>query len=276
MGDSLLIWRISTLARRRRADHPPQGQANQGGRSPRSRGDRDLPGGKQGHQPGAPAAGSRSRSFRTPAEGKVLKNKTAEFRIAVTNTGDGPCAERDHPGQAQPWLAPRDRRAERGEQLRAADPGARAGPARGARSPDRRRLQGGEQWCRVPAKSTDVDFVKEAAEVERTIEVVEPKLKMTLVGPDKRFTDTVAPYAITLENLGTRRRGTSRSWRRSGSAAGWSPVPPGAKYDPASRRLQWTIPQIDPNEKASLSLRGSDGRHQRLRDERRGTGRQRL
>ena len=26
-------------------------------------------------------------------------------------------------------------------------------------------------------------------------------------------------------------------------------VPPGAKYDSASRRLQWTIPQIDPSEK---------------------------
>ena len=80
-------------------------------------------------------------------------------------------------------------------------------------------------------------------------EVVEPKLKMTLAGPDKRFTDTVASYAITLENPGTAPAKNLKVMATLGVSGRLVAVPPGAKYDSASRRLQWTIPQIDPNEK---------------------------
>ncbi len=110
-------------------------------------------------------------------------------------------------------------------------------------------IQGGEQWCRITATSTDVDFEKESAQVERKLEVVEPKLKMTLTGPDKRYTDTVAPYAITLENPGTAPAKNVKVMATLGVSGRLVAVPPGAKYDSASRRLQWTIPQIDPNEK---------------------------
>ena len=50
----------------------------------------------------------------TPAEGKVLKNKTAEFRIAVTNTGDGPARNVTVQAKLSPGIASRHRRAERG------------------------------------------------------------------------------------------------------------------------------------------------------------------
>ena len=35
------------------------------------------------------------------------------------------------------------------------------------------------------------------------IEVVEPKLKLAIDGPDERFTDTIADYTITVQNPGT-------------------------------------------------------------------------
>ena len=140
--------------------------------------------------------------MQNPTDAKVLKNKTAEFRIAVTNTGDGPARNVIVQAKLSPGL--RHDTGERNEDNSFELPIPQIGPGQ------REELdpltvdatQGGAQWCKVSAKSTDVVFVKEEAEVTRTIEVVEPKLKLTLTGPDKRFTDTVAPYAITLENLG--------------------------------------------------------------------------
>ena len=49
-----------------------------------------VPGRAARRPAGCSGPGSRWRSCRIPTDGKVLKNKTAEFRIAVTNTGDGP------------------------------------------------------------------------------------------------------------------------------------------------------------------------------------------
>ena len=249
MGDSLLIWRISTL---------PAGTE----RIILLKARPTKAGGALDHAATVTfQAGSKATSrvlrprlklevVQTPVEGKVLKNKTAEFRIAVTNTGDGPARERDHPGQAQPW--PARTRPESGTRRTVSSCRSRSS------APGQREdldpltvdaLQGGEQWCRITANSTDVDFEKEAAQVERRFEVVEPKLKMTLAGPDKRFTDTVASYAITLENPGTAPAKNVKVMATLGVSGRLMAVPPGAKYDPASRRLQWTIPQIDPNEK---------------------------
>ena len=142
MGDSLLSWRISTL---------PAGSE----RVILLKVKPTKAGGALDHAATVTfQAGSKATSrvlrprlklevVQTPAEGKVLKNKTAEFRIAVTNTGDGPARNVTVQAKLSPGLAPRDRRAERGQQLRAADPGARARPARGARPADRRRHPGG-------------------------------------------------------------------------------------------------------------------------------------
>jgi hypothetical protein len=72
---------------------------------------------------------------------------------------------------------------------------------------------------------------------------------MTLVAPDKRYTDTVAQYAISLENPGTAPARNVKILATLGVSGRLLAVPAGAKYDSASRRLQWTISQIDPAEK---------------------------
>ena len=110
-------------------------------------------------------------------------------------------------------------------------------------------IQGGEQSCTITATSDDVDIDKESAEVIRHLEVVEPKLKMTLTGPDKRFTDTIATYAIALENPGTAAARNVKVLATLGVSGRLVAIPPGAKYDTSSRRLQWTISQIEPREK---------------------------
>jgi hypothetical protein len=185
----------------------------------------------------------------TPAEGKVLKNKSAEFRIAITNTGDGPARNVTVQAKLSPGL--RHDTGERNEDNSFELPIQELGPGqREDLDPlTVEALQGGEQWCRVTTSSADVDFERDSAQITRTIEVVEPKLKMTVSGPDKRYTDTVAPYEITLENPGTAPARNIRVLATLGVSGRLVAVPPGAKYDTASRRLQWTISQLDPREK---------------------------
>ena len=206
----------------------------------------------------------------TPPEGKVLKNKTAEFRIAVTNSGNGPA--RNVTVKAKLSAGLRHDTGERNEDNSFELPIQELGPGqREDLDPlTVEAIQGGPQSCTVTALSEDVDFDKESAEAVRNIDVVEPKLKMTLAGPDKRYTDTIASYSITLDNPGTAPARNVKVLATLGVSGRLVAVPPGAKYDTSSRRLQWTIPQIDFNEKPhALDFRGPHGRHQRLRGPRR-------
>jgi uncharacterized repeat protein (TIGR01451 family) len=184
-----------------------------------------------------------------PTDGKVLKNKTAEFRIAIRNTGDGPARNVTVLAKLSPGL--RHDTSERNEdnsfKLSIQELGAGQREELDPLTVDA--IQGGQQSCMVKATSPDVVFDKEEADANRTVEVVEPKLTLTLTGPDKRFTDTVAPYAITLENQGTAPAKNVRVLTTLGVSGRLVAVPPGAKYDIASRRLQWSIPQIDVGEK---------------------------
>ncbi len=201
-----------------------------------------------------------------PTDGKVLKNKTAEFRIAITNTGDGPARNVIVHAKLSPGL--RHDSSERNEDnsfelpIQQINPGQRE--ELDPLTVDA--IQGGAQWCRVNATSTDVVFAKEEAEVTRNIEVVEPKLRLALAAPDKRYTDTVAPYTLTLENT---RHGAGQERARSGDpgrrAAVWSRFPrrevrlglaPAAMDNPPDRPRR---------EAPDPGLRSSHGRHQRLR-----------
>ncbi len=185
----------------------------------------------------------------TPTEGKVLKNKTAEFRISVTNSGNGPA--RNVTVKAKLTNGLRHDTGERNEENSFELPIQELGPGqREDLDPlTVEAIQGGAQTCTVTATSDDVDLDKESAEVTRNLDVVEPKLKMTLTGPDKRFTDTTASYAIALENPGTAPARNVKVLATLGVSGRLVAIPPGAKYDTASRRLQWTISQIDSLEK---------------------------
>ena len=186
----------------------------------------------------------------TPTEGKVLKNKTAEFRIAVTNSGNGPA--RNVIVKAKLSAGLRHDTGERNEDNSFELPIQELGPGqREDLDPlTVEAIQGGEQSCTVTATSDDVDLDRELAEIIRKLDVVEPKLQMTLTGPDKRFTDTIASYAIALENPGSAPAKNVKVLATLGVSGRLVAVPPGAKYDTSTRRLLWTIPQIDPHAKS--------------------------
>ncbi|MFO0891022.1 MAG: hypothetical protein U0790_17995 [Isosphaeraceae bacterium] len=184
-----------------------------------------------------------------PAEGKVLKNRTAEFRIAVTNIGDGPARNVLVQAKLSPGL--RHDTGEHNEDNSFELPLSElaAGQREDLDPLTLDAIQGGEQWCKISATSNDVDFDKESAEVIRTLHVVEPKLKMTLSAPESCITDAVAKYSIVLENTGDAPAKNVKVLATLGVSGRLVGIPSGAKYDSSSRRLLWTIPQIDPGEK---------------------------
>jgi uncharacterized repeat protein (TIGR01451 family) len=164
-----------------------------------------------------------------PTEGKVLKNKTAEFRIAITNTGDGPARNVIVHAKLSPGL--RHDSSERNEDNSFELPIQQlsAGQREELDPLTVDALQGGPQWCRVNATSTDVVFAKEEAEVTRNIEVVEPKSKSSSPSSDWlsrgrtsatpiRWPRTRSPWRM----WALRRPGTYASWPLSGRAVVWS------------------------------------------------------
>jgi uncharacterized repeat protein (TIGR01451 family) len=184
----------------------------------------------------------------TPSVGKVLKGQAVEFKVSVTNTGDGPAREVAIQAKLTPGL--RHESASRGDEqvmYEITIPVIGAGKTETLDPLIADAVVGGDQSCTVIAKSPDVVFKKEEAETTKTVMVVEPKLKLTLNAPDSRYTDTIADYEVVVENPGT---APARKVRIQASLPvnGRLIKEPRsvAEYDPSTRRLQWMIDQIDP------------------------------
>jgi len=188
----------------------------------------------------------------TPTVGKVLKGQSVEFKVSVTNTGDGPARNVAIQAKLTPGL--RHETAPRGDEQMMYEitiPVIGAGKTETLDPLVADALIGGEQSCTVIAKSDDVVFNKEDGQSTKTVSVVEPKLKLTLNGPESRYTDTIADYELILENPGTAPARKVRIQTKlpvSGRLIK-NPKDPGA-YDPATRRLQWMVDQLDPGSKS--------------------------
>jgi uncharacterized repeat protein (TIGR01451 family) len=182
----------------------------------------------------------------TVSKASVLKGQPVEFKIGVTNMGDGPARNvtiraklstglrhgTDEKGDEQtlelviPTLAPNQR-----EEL---DPLVVDA------------IQEGDQACTVTALSPDViPFTKEDAENIKTVTVVAPRLNLAISAPEKRFTDTVAVYEIKVSNPGT---APARKVRVVATlpVSGRLVEAKGARFDSDTRRLQWSIDPIEP------------------------------
>jgi uncharacterized repeat protein (TIGR01451 family) len=186
-----------------------------------------------------------------PTDGKVLKGQAVQFDVTVSNLGDGPArnvaiqakltaglrhevrGKNDEPILYEltlPELMPKQ--SEKLDPL-VADA-----------------VVGGEQSCTVKVTSADAVFVPADAEITKTISVVEPKLKVRMEGPDDRFTDTIADYQIILENPGSapaRKIRLTATLPTSGKLVG--KIPSDARFDSTTRRLSWTIDQLEANGK---------------------------
>ena len=79
--------------------------------------------------------------------------------------------------------------------------------------------------------------------------MIEPKLKLTLQGPDTRFTDTIADYQLILENPGSAPAKKVRIVATLPTKARLVKAPPEARFDATTRRLSWNIDQVEPGAK---------------------------
>jgi uncharacterized repeat protein (TIGR01451 family) len=187
--------------------------------------------------------------------GKILKGKPVEFRLAVTNIGDGPARQVIVRAKLSAGLRV-DPSEPTDQNLFEQDLGDLAPGQRVELDPlIADTIQGGEQSCMVLALSPDVSPGFEGAQATRTISVVEPKLKVSLHGPAMRYTDTIGTYSIVLENPGTV---TARNVRVLATLplGGMlvQPIPAGARFDSSNRRLQWSPMVVEPGEKEKVTL----------------------
>ena len=206
-----------------------------------------------------------------PTVGKVLKGQQVEFHISIHNTGDGPA--RNVAIQAKLSKGLKHESGPRGEEQMLYELSLPELLPNAIEKLDplvADAILGGEQSCTVTASSDDVVSNKDEAVNVKKIEVVEPKLKLALDGPDQRFTDTVADYKVTVENPGSapaRKVRVLVTLPVSGKLVKYSPD---GRYDKTTSKLYWTIDQIDPGAKAMtlpFQVRmGGIGRYEVLAD----------
>jgi uncharacterized repeat protein (TIGR01451 family) len=209
-------------------------------------------------------AGSKSRTIvREPrlkveqiaTSGKVLKGQHVQFKIAISNPGTGPARSVVVQAKLSPGL--RHESGEPNDQnlfeqtLDQIEPGQRI--VLDALVADT--LMAGEQTCLVVAQSTDVTTGRDDARNLATVTVVEPKLKVAISGDEKRFTDTIATYNITVENPGTATLHNAyvlATLPLNGRLVGQPPN--NGRWDAANGKLVWRIPQVEPGEKEKVTL----------------------
>jgi uncharacterized repeat protein (TIGR01451 family) len=185
----------------------------------------------------------------SPTNGKVLKGQVVEFKVSIQNTGSGPA--RNVAIQAKLSAGLRHESGQHSEDPMVYEltlPELAPGAVEKLDPLVADAIVGGEQSCNVVAKSPDVVSNKDDNEVTKVIAVVEPKVKLTLKAPDSRYTDTVADYEITVENPGT---ASARKIRVVATLPvnGRLVSSPNGRYDSTTRRLSWTIDQLDANAK---------------------------
>jgi uncharacterized repeat protein (TIGR01451 family) len=191
----------------------------------------------------------------TATSGKVLKGQPVQFKITLSNPGDGPARNVVVQAKLSPGLKhesgePNDQNLF--EQTLDLIP---AGEHVVLDALVADTVLAGEQTCTVKAQSTDVTTSGDESKSVATVNVIEPKLKLSIVGDEKRFTDTVATYTVTVENPGTATAHNVvvlATLPLSGRLVG--PPPGGARWDPSSGKLRWTIRQVEPGEKEKVAM----------------------
>ena len=186
----------------------------------------------------------------TSSPGRVLKGEQVTFQIAVHNPGTGPA--RNVTVQAKLSSGLRAGSDDIVEQtISEIGPGQRV------------ELEplivdtvaGGQQSCTVDVRSPDVNHVVEEHRIARAVEVTKADLAVKLDGQTERYTGQTNEYKLIVTNPGTapaRKVTVSASLPQQGGKL--IALPPGAKWVLATRKLVWTIPQLEPGQSVTMSF----------------------
>jgi uncharacterized repeat protein (TIGR01451 family) len=113
---------------------------------------------------------------------------------------------------------------------------------------------GGAQTCDTSLASPDVATEQPEAKSSFSIEVLEPKLKMTFAGPSQKYTNTEDIYELTVENPGTAQARNVRLTVFVPDSKGVKRASRGGMLNGASRKLEWFVDAIEPGASKSLKF----------------------
>ena len=184
----------------------------------------------------------------TPA--KPLKGQPVQLRISVSNPGTG--AARNVAVVVKVSQGLQDSQGSRvfDQEIRRLGPG------------ERMELQpltlstvgGGAQTCEISTTSADVATEQPTAKSSQSIEILEPKLKLTMTGPSQKYTNTEDIYELNVQNPGT-------APARNLKVVVFVPYSKGVLrasrdgfLNKDSRKLEWTIDRVEPGENKILKF----------------------
>jgi uncharacterized repeat protein (TIGR01451 family) len=117
-------------------------------------------------------------------------------------------------------------------------------------------VAGGQQTCTIEARSADVNTVVDDQRVTRSIDVTKPELTVKLTGEDNRYTGQTIDYKLAVTNPGTapakKVKVTVAMPPQGGKMI--SSVPDRASFDKVSRKMFWTIDQIEPGQTVDMTF----------------------
>jgi uncharacterized repeat protein (TIGR01451 family) len=186
----------------------------------------------------------------TCSPGRVLKGEQVSFQIAVHNPGTGPA--RNVIVQAKLSSGLKSGSDDIVEQtIPEIGPGQRVDLD--VLTVDT--LAGGDQSCTVDVRSPDVIPVIEDQRVVRTVEVTKPELAVKIEAEAERFTGQTNEYKLTVTNKGTapaRKVRVAASLPQQGGKL--TALPAGARFDVSTRKLLWSIPQLEHDQSVELTF----------------------
>ncbi|MFO0954293.1 MAG: hypothetical protein U0835_24680 [Isosphaeraceae bacterium] len=196
---------------------------------------------------------------------RVLKGQPVQFKIVVSNPGDGPV--RNVTVQAKLSAGLRHESGEGNDQnlyeqtIDVINPGERQ--VLDAMVADA--VQGGQQSCVVVVHSEDVVPNLPESRSQQDVTVVEPKLAVTIAGPEERYTETLAAYDVEVTNPGTATAENVKVQATLPVSGRLYALPPSAKFDSQTRRLSWNHGPLEPGGKVKYTFQlrmGGVGQYQ--------------
>lgn len=184
----------------------------------------------------------------TPA--KPLKGQPVQLRISVSNPGTG--AARNVAVVVKVSQGLQDSQGSRvfDQEIRRLGPG------------ERMELQpltlstvgGGAQTCEISTTSADVATEQPTAKSSQSIEILEPKLKLTMTGPSQKYTNTEDIYELNVQNPGTAAARNLKVAVFVPDSKGVRRASRGGFLNKESRKLEWTIDRVEPGENKVLKF----------------------